>query len=180
MHVALLTVILITTADTLHGPLTVKGSGLHGTPGSAVTYSAGATGGFVGHGEGYGGVYPYGARFFHGALHVKFGPMPQSCYSPRYGCYPGNSRDIQRYPAFHGTFYRRPYNYRNTFDFPWHAALHEPTSHFSYNVGHGDRHEGAHDQPTMQEELPPSVAPAKSHRRRNRVTERRHPNQEQR
>ena len=62
------------------------------------------------------------------------GPMPQTCYSPRYGCYPGNARYIQRYPAFHGAYYRRPYNYRNTFDYPWHASMHEPTSLFSYNV----------------------------------------------
>ena len=62
------------------------------------------------------------------------GGMPQTCYSPRYGCYPGNGRCIHRYPAFHGTYYRRPYNYRNLFDYPWHAQLHEPTSLFSYDV----------------------------------------------
>jgi hypothetical protein len=62
------------------------------------------------------------------------GPMPQTCYSPRYGCYPGNNRHLHRYPAFHGTYYRRPYNYRNVFDYPWHAELHEPTSLFTYNV----------------------------------------------
>jgi hypothetical protein len=58
----------------------------------------------------------------------------QSCYDPKYGCYGANDRHFQRYPAFHGTFYRRPYNYRNLFDYPWHAELHEPTSLFSYNV----------------------------------------------
>ncbi len=63
-----------------------------------------------------------------------WGPMPQTCYGPRYGCYPGNSRCIHRYPAFHGQYYRRPYNYRNLFDYPWHAQLHEPTSMFSYDV----------------------------------------------
>ena len=78
-----------------------------------------------------------GSHAHHG--HCRFiadhgGPMPQTCYSPRYGCYFGNNRHMHRYPAFHGTFYRRPYNYRNTFDYPWHAALHEPTSHFSYHV----------------------------------------------
>ncbi|MCE9547974.1 MAG: hypothetical protein K8T25_21080 [Planctomycetia bacterium] len=60
--------------------------------------------------------------------------MPQTCYAPRYGCYPGNDRFVHRYPAFHGTYYRRPYNYRNLFDYPWHAELHEPTSMFSYHV----------------------------------------------
>lgn len=62
-----------------------------------------------------------------------FGMMPQTCYNPTFGCYDGN-RHNHRYPAFHGTFYRRPYNYRNLFDYPWHADLHEPTSHFAYNV----------------------------------------------
>ena len=61
------------------------------------------------------------------------GPMPQSCYNPSYGCYP-STRFMHRYPAFHGSYYRRAYNYRNYFDYPWHAGLHEPTSHFSYNV----------------------------------------------
>jgi len=41
---------------------------------------------------------------------------------------------MHRYPAFHGTYYRAAYNYRNYFDYPWHAALHEPTSMFSYHV----------------------------------------------
>src|SRR5208283_5484708 len=28
-------------------------------------------------------------------------PMPQTCYAPHFGCYPGNGRDIYRYPASH-------------------------------------------------------------------------------
>ena len=52
--------------------------------------------------------------------------MPQSCYDPRYGCYPGNNRHMHRYPAFHGTFYRSPYNYRHLYDYPWHAQPHDP------------------------------------------------------
>ena len=60
--------------------------------------------------------------------------MPQTCYQPRFGCYYSGNRMMNRYPAFHGTFYRRPYNYRNLFEYPWHAELHEPTSLFSYNV----------------------------------------------
>ncbi len=63
-----------------------------------------------------------------------FGHMPQTCYSSRYGCYYGGNRYMSRYPAFHGTYYRRPYNYRNLFDYPWHAEMHEPTSMFSYNT----------------------------------------------
>ena len=61
------------------------------------------------------------------------GPMPQSCYNPSFGCYP-STRFMHRYPAFHGNYYREAYNYRNYFDYPWHAGLHEPTSHFSYHV----------------------------------------------
>ena len=52
--------------------------------------------------------------------------MPQSCYDPRFGCYPGNNRHLHRYPAFHGAFYRAPYNYRQVFEYPWHAEPHEP------------------------------------------------------
>jgi hypothetical protein len=61
------------------------------------------------------------------------GNMPQSCYNPSFGCYP-STRFMHRYPAFHGNYYREAYNYRNYFDYPWHAGLHEPTSHFSYHV----------------------------------------------
>jgi hypothetical protein len=41
---------------------------------------------------------------------------------------------MNRYPAFHGYYYRAAYNYRHYFDYPWHAGLHEPTSMFSYHV----------------------------------------------
>jgi hypothetical protein len=61
------------------------------------------------------------------------GPMPQSCYNPSFGCYP-STRFMHRYPAFHNTYYRAAYNYRQYFDYPWHAGLHEPTSMFSYHV----------------------------------------------
>ncbi|ADB15775.1 hypothetical protein Psta_1092 [Pirellula staleyi DSM 6068] len=62
-----------------------------------------------------------------------FGMMPQTCYEPHFGCYDGD-RHMHRYPAFHGTYYRRAYNYRNYFDYPWHAEMHEPTSHYSYHT----------------------------------------------
>lgn len=77
-----------------------------------------------------------------------FGMMPQTCYNPTLGCYDGN-RHNHRYPAFHGTYYRRPYNYRNVFDYPWHADLHEPTSHFAYNV---------HEQAAATIVVPPPAA----------------------
>ncbi len=75
------------------------------------------------------------SRKLHGAtLHgCCLGPMPQTCYDPPYGCYHG-SRWSNRYPAFHGTYYRKAYNYRNYFDYPWHAEMHEPTSQWSHHV----------------------------------------------
>ncbi|MHC4399325.1 MAG: hypothetical protein ACYTG0_06575 [Planctomycetota bacterium] len=63
------------------------------------------------------------------------GPMPQTCYSPRFGCYPGNGRDIHRYPAFHGYHSRKPYNYRHYFEYPWHAQPHEPLGYSVYRSG---------------------------------------------
>ena len=107
--------------------------------------------------DGYGGVYPPDAKFGHGALYAKFGPMPQTCYEPRYGCYPGNARCLHRYPAFHGCFYRHPYNYRQYFDYPWNAGLHEPTSLFSSNVVlEGVEHEAPSVAP--EQVMPPSAS----------------------
>lgn len=85
------------------------------------------------------------------------GHMPQTCYSPRYGCYFGGNRHMSRYPAFHGTFYRRPYNYRNLFDYPWHAEMHEPTSMFSYNVA-GEAAGGA-TGPALGPAIGPEIIP---------------------
>lgn len=106
----------------------------------------------------------------HGAtLHGHcLGPMPQTCYDPPYGCYHG-SRWSNRYPAFHGTYYRKAYNYRNYFDYPWHAEMHEPTSQWSYNVT-GDSGEpaplptdaapGAH--PGAEQQVPPAPVPTQA------------------
>ena len=70
----------------------------------------------------------------HAGHHCDWlGPMPQTCYDPSFGCY-ASSRFTNRYPAFHGYYYRNAYNYRHYFDYPWHAGLHEPTSMFSYGV----------------------------------------------
>jgi hypothetical protein len=85
--------------------------------------------------EGYPeGVSGHGHKLHHATLHGGcMGPMPQTCYEPPYGCYHG-SRWNNRYPAFHGTYYRKAYNYRNYFDYPWHAEMHEPTSQWSFHV----------------------------------------------
>ena len=60
------------------------------------------------------------------------GPMPQTCYGPRYGCYAGSSRTIHRYPAYHGYYYRQPYNYRHYYEYPWHATPHDPQAFFTH------------------------------------------------
>jgi hypothetical protein len=65
-------------------------------------------------------------RGFFNYCRAWFQPMPQTCYSPHFGCYPGNGRDIYRYPAFHGYYYRQAYNYRPLFEYPWQACMHEP------------------------------------------------------
>ena len=65
-------------------------------------------------------------RGFFNYCRAWFQPMPQTCYTPHYGCYPGNGRDIYRYPAFHGYYYRQAYNYRPLFEYPWQADMHEP------------------------------------------------------
>ena len=125
MHVTLITLMLATGAN-FHA--TVNHAGASGSPGTQVR------GGGICR---FGGVIGMAGGLFGG-------PMPQTCYSPRYGCYPGNQRDIHRYPAFHGTYYRRPYIYRNVFDFPWHAEPHEPASYFGHDVsGQKEKSRGA-------------------------------------
>lgn len=69
---------------------------------------------------------PDGGWQSKGAVLDWWGPMPQTNYTPHYGCYPGNARTIHRYPAFHGYYYRNPYNYRMYSEFPWHADMAEP------------------------------------------------------
>jgi hypothetical protein len=103
----------------------------------------------------YGGGGHGGWWHGHGSC---LGPMPQTCYDPAYGCYPG-TRHMNRYPAFHGTYYRRPYNYRNVFDYPWHAGLHEPTSLYSYNVsGETGAPRAVAPEPPMPVPEPPAAA----------------------
>lgn len=110
MHAILLTVLTLPAAGPGYGEY---------PPGSGEA-------GHLAAGEAWGG-------HVHGKHGGCLGPMPQSCYNPSFGCYP-STRFMHRYPAFHGNYYRQAYNYRHYFDYPWHAGLHEPTSHFSYNV----------------------------------------------
>jgi len=69
---------------------------------------------------------PEGGWQTKGFVIDSFGPMPQTAYDPNYGCYPGNARTIHRYPAFHGYYYDRPYNYRQYSEYPWNAEIVEP------------------------------------------------------
>lgn len=79
-----------------------------------------------------------------------WGPMPQTNYTPRYGCYPGNARTIHRYPAFHGYTLRNPYNYRMYSEFPWHADMAEPRPYSTQvrlqnDGGYGGDYEGGYE-----------------------------------
>ena len=149
MHAAILSAMLLAGAD---------GYGLNGN-----SYAGGD--GYAGGEAGDGCATCGGAdcdghahrKYRHFSIRDDFGAMPQTCYSPRYGCYPGGDRLMHRYPAFHGSFYRRPYHYRNVFDYPWHAALHEPTSLFSYNVPADDQQE-----PNMLDIDPPPLPPSEA------------------
>ena len=69
---------------------------------------------------------PEGGWQTKGPIIDSFGPMPQTAYDPNYGCYPGNARTIHRYPAFHGYYYDRPYNYRHYSEYPWNKEITEP------------------------------------------------------
>lgn len=40
--------------------------------------------------------------------------------APRYTCYSHNHHRLDCYPCFCERHYRRPYNYRAEFDYPWH------------------------------------------------------------
>ena len=89
-----------------------------------------------------------------------FQPMPQTCYSPHYGCYPGNGRDIHRYPAFHGYYYRQAYNYRPLFEYPWQAGMHEPLplENASQRLMTGGP-QSLQPQPLEEIETPPAIPP---------------------
>ena len=112
MNAILLTVLALGGADAS----AIYGGGDHG---GAYCDACDDGGGGLGHHQGGRGGW--------------LGPMPQSCYNPSFGCYPSTPY-MHRYPAFHGTYYRKAYNYRNYFDYPWHAGLHEPTSMFSFHT----------------------------------------------
>jgi hypothetical protein len=116
MHATLLTVLLVAggqqpAADVPMQPIVVtKDCG--GTDCRRCLCAAGC--------RGWAGVW--------GCLAACCGPMPQTCCAPRFGCCPGNDRYMHRSPAY----YRQAYNYRQLFDYPWHATPHQPQPFFSY------------------------------------------------
>jgi len=125
MHAALLTVLI------------VSGGGYPASATADQTAMAPATDPYTNGGQDCGCATgaASGTDYSHrGCLKDWMGPMPQTCYAPRYGCYSGNERHMNRYPAFHGNYYRNPYNYRTLFDYPWHAAPHEPMGFFLYEA----------------------------------------------
>ncbi len=129
MHAILLTLLMVTGADQpLEAPVDQAPSNQAAEAVTQDEYVEGC--------EECGGTgqvarrYPLSSWFWD-----VLGPMPQTCYSPHFGCYPGSSRTIHRYPAFHGYYYRQPYNYRHLFDYPWHATPHQPVGFFAYQQG---------------------------------------------
>ena len=56
-----------------------------------------------------------------------FGFIPQTCYTPRFGCY----------PAPCGYYHRRTYNYRHQFDYPGHASPYAPRGFSTFVVRQG-------------------------------------------
>jgi len=122
MHAVLLTLFVVTGAE---APAAQPAQQVYATPAGGYCDACSSEGGYA---AGHGGCVH---RVFDWAWD-HLGPMPQTCYAPRFGCYPGNNRFMHRYPAFHGYYYREPYNYRHYFDYPWHAQPHEPMGYFTY------------------------------------------------
>ncbi len=56
-----------------------------------------------------------------------FRPAAMVVYpSPCYDCYSRHRLELGCYPTFYQRYYRRPYNYRNMIDYPWHADVYRP------------------------------------------------------
>src|SRR4051812_39245643 len=116
MHALLLTLVAAVGVDAGYAPAGEPCAACQGAySGDGYSYTGG---GHIGI-----GAKIQQARIAHPPCGGWWGMMPQTCYEPPFGCYPG-TRHMNRYPAFHGTYYRDPYNYRNYFDYPWHAELH--------------------------------------------------------
>jgi hypothetical protein len=63
-------------------------------------------------------------------------PRATWVYEPPYfDCYSRHRKWLDCYPGFHEIHYRRPYNYRVLFDYPWHEDVHGPMP----NGGHACR-----------------------------------------
>ena len=81
---------------------------------------------------------------------------------PLHGRYAGRFRFLHGYPPFHGTYYRRPYNYRNLYDYPWHAPYYEPPPMFSPQVPPPEEIEAVEDTDVLPS--PPAPLPEAQHR----------------
>ena len=127
MHAALLTILLIAGADQPAAAVAGQPAVVPATMVSSCDCSG------VGCDEcSSGAVGSPGAYVGRSWFSDRLGPMPQTCYNPRFGCYAGTGRTMHRYPAFHGYYYRSPYNYQHYFEYPWHASPHDPRAFFTY------------------------------------------------
>jgi hypothetical protein len=96
-------------------------------------------------------------------------PRATWVYEPPYfTCYSHHRHWLDCYPGFHEQYYRRPYNYRVLFDYPWHESVHGPVP-----AGGGFCGEAWAEGP-YHEPLAPSraTAPATSARRPSLPTRR--------
>lgn len=78
----------------------------------------------AGSGEPYPVESPDAPREFYAEASRPYAPSITIYYpSPSYDCYSHGLRGIGCYPAFCERHYRRPYNYRVKFDYPWHEDV---------------------------------------------------------
>jgi hypothetical protein len=70
------------------------------------------------------GNVPGAPAEFYAVAPRPYAPSVSIYYpSPDYDCYSHGHRGIECYPAFCERNYRRPYNYRVKFDYPWHEDV---------------------------------------------------------
>ena len=188
MHAALLSILVISGADRpaqafvgrppVRSAAMVSSSGCSRCGGAGCANCSSGAAGSNGAGGSYGDAGGYGADGSHVAADGYdsyngqtwcqdwWDPMPQTCYNPTFGCYAGAGRTMHRYPAFHGYYYRSPYNYRHDFEYPWHALPHHPEDFYIYRQEREDYRQdkrGPEIVPTPQAEpwpLSPALMPA--------------------
>ena len=90
-------------------------------------------------------------------------PRATWVYEPPYfTCYSRHHNWLDCYPGFHEQYYRRPYNYRVLFDYPWHEDLHGPAPPGGYNCGEAWVESGPSPTPSQMPSEMRSPAPPPS------------------